>query len=158
MHNSRLFRPPLFCHVERRGVAPQSKHLDISGHSPSRNIPAVRSQRRTRFIAVLRPGWLRTARRKTPVLSGMQRLAVSEGFAPGVVETPRQARGDRTMHNGQFTIHDYSGRCSSVTLSGASKTRSRKVSTYRNIHPCGSHGFPLIRPSRSLDSAALHSG
>ncbi len=41
----------------------------------------------------------------------------------------------------------------SVTLSGASKTRSRKVSTFRNIHPCDSHGFPLTRPSGFLGCA-----
>ena len=40
-----------------------------------------------------------------------------------------------------------------VTLSGASKTRSRKVPTFQNIRHCSSHGFTLIRPSRPLDYA-----
>ena len=41
----------------------------------------------------------------------------------------------------------------SVTLSGASKTHSRKVPTSRSFRRCDSHGFPLTRPSGFLGCA-----
>ena len=66
---------------------------------------SVRESANRRGFRLVRP-----ARRKTPVLSGM-----AEQF---------------TMGNSQFTIIPF---MSSVTLSGASEMRSRKVPTCRNI-------------------------
>ena len=89
--------------------APQSKHPDSAEHAPLQYVSAVRSQRRTRFIAVLRPRWLRTARRrrKTPTLSGMAVLR----FPVGVRRAPRDpSTALRFARDDSFA----------VTLSGAS--------------------------------------
>ncbi len=57
----------LCCHVERRAAGPKSKHPDLSAHSPSRAILAVRRQRRTKQKCSPSPGVAADCRRKAPI-------------------------------------------------------------------------------------------
>ena len=47
------------------------------------------------------------------------------------------------------------GDSKAVTLSGAPKVRSRKVSTWRNIHPYDPHGITLKQPTGPLDKLGV---
>lgn len=65
----------------------------------------------------------------------------------------RSPNGVRHAPSGplDYTYGFVRGDILSVTLSGASKTRSQKVPTFRNIHLCDSHGFT---PHDRRDSSA----
>ena len=162
------------CHLERSVADAKSKGLDMEKHSP------LRFARGHADPAVGIP------RLRFATLGMTEQCTIHNYSARSFCHLERSVSGvERSRHNRTFILakhprcsqptKDETFECSpspgvaadcrrrasnrpAVTLSEASQTRSRKVSTWRSIRPCGLHGVTLIRPSGSLGFASLHSG
>ena len=147
-----------FCHLERRGIAPQSKHLDAT-ETFTRAKPRSSQPAKDEIYCSPSPAVAADCRRRR-LTSGLSVWnGMSCGFRRESARNRRNSsiplrctRDDRTMPDSRCSIHNYSV---SVTLSGGRSPQSKGPDFAEHSPLRFAKGFLLIRPSRSLNKLGV---
>ena len=148
----------LFMINVRRGIAPQSKHLDAT-ETFTRAKPRSSQPAKDEIYCSPSPAVAADCRRRR-LTSGLSVWnGMSCGFRRESARNRRNSsiplrctRDDRTMPDSRCSIHNYSV---SVTLSGGRSPQSKGPDFAEHSPLRFAKGFLLIRPSRSLNKLGV---